>query len=161
MNDSATPPRLGLALRHAHLRAARAFAEELRPLGLENVVAGILIHLGQLGPQTQRQLVDMINSDKSAMVRYIDALEHRGLVHREPHPTDRRAQWIVLTDAGQAMFAEVGAAAARAERRVSACFTPAEAELFHTLLARFAGAPTPTEAGEDPPPRAGTPPEAG
>ncbi|WP_370093904.1 MarR family winged helix-turn-helix transcriptional regulator [Streptacidiphilus sp. MAP12-20] len=138
MNENAPKPPLGLALRHAHIRAARVFTEELRSLGLENVVAGILIHLGHLGPQTQRQLIDMLNSDKSAMVRYVDTLEQRGLVRREPHPTDRRAQWIVLTEAGQVMLAEVHRAADRGEERLTTCFTPSERELFHELLVRFA-----------------------
>ncbi|WP_051943161.1 MarR family winged helix-turn-helix transcriptional regulator [Streptacidiphilus rugosus] len=136
MTDS-TPPPLGLALRHAHLRAARVFAEELGPLGVENIVAGVLMHLGHLGPQTQRQLVERVNSDKSAMVRYIDALEARGLVRREPHPTDRRAQLIVLTDAGRVLLAEVQEAADRTEDRLTDHLTPEERELFHRLLVRF------------------------
>jgi DNA-binding MarR family transcriptional regulator len=137
MDDSTPPPLLGLALRHAHVRASRAFAEELQPLGLENPVAGVVLQLGRLGPQTQRQLVEILRSDKSAMVRYVDALEARGLVRREPHPTDRRAQWIALTEAGQAILAEVQQAMQRAEAQLTAPFTPEERALFHALLVRF------------------------
>ncbi|WP_052439220.1 MarR family winged helix-turn-helix transcriptional regulator [Streptacidiphilus jiangxiensis] len=140
---------LGLALRHAHLRAARLFAEELRPLDLENHHAGILLHIGVLGLQTQRQLVDSMGVDKSAMVRTLDILEARGLVRREAHPTDRRAHAVVLTDAGRACVERVAAAAARADERMTACFTAEERGLFHSMVARFTCAPD-DEQGEAP-----------
>jgi DNA-binding MarR family transcriptional regulator len=136
--NQSPPPPLGLALRHAHLRAARVFAEELGPLGLENVLAGVLINLGHFGTRTQRQLMDIVGSDKSAMVRYIDGLERRGLVHRRPHPTDRRAHAVELTDAGRTVLAEVLAAAERTEERLLACLEPEQRDPFRMLLARFA-----------------------
>jgi DNA-binding MarR family transcriptional regulator len=144
MNETpaAQRPSLGLALRHAHLRAARFFAEELRPLELENVHAGILLHVGLLGMPTQRQLVDSMGVDKSSVVRALDTLEARGLVRREPHPTDRRAHAVVVTEAGQAVLGQVTAAAGRTEARLTTCFTPEELELFHSMVVRFAYAST-------------------
>lgn len=143
MNETPAPqqPALGLALRHAHLRAARVFTQELEPLGLENHHAGILLHIGLLGMQTQRQLVDSMGVDKSAMVRTLDALEARGLVRREAHPTDRRAHAVVLTDTGRAMVDRVAAAATRTDERMTTCFTPEERELFFSMVVRFAYAP--------------------
>ncbi|MEY9876674.1 DNA-binding MarR family transcriptional regulator [Streptacidiphilus sp. MAP12-33] len=139
MNENPAPRRasLGLVLRHAHLRAAQLFTEELRPLGLENHHAGVLLHIGLLEMQTQRQLVDSMGVDKSAMVRTLDALEARGLVRREAHPTDRRAHAVVLTPAGQELLAQVEAAAERTDARATSCFTPEERELFHDLAAKF------------------------
>ncbi|MEU6549840.1 MarR family transcriptional regulator [Streptomyces sp. NPDC046915] len=147
MNETPAPQRsvLGLALRHAHLRAARFFAQELEPLDLENHHAGILLHICRLGMQTQRQLVDSMGVDKSMMVRTLDALEARGLVRREAHPTDRRAHAIVATNAGRAMFDQVAAAIRRTEERMTACFTPEERELFHSMVVRFAYAPADEE----------------
>jgi DNA-binding MarR family transcriptional regulator len=138
---------LGLALRRAQLRAARAFAEELRPLELENVLAGVLINLSVFGTLTQRQLIDTIGSDKSAMVRYIDNLEARGLVHRSPHPTDRRAHAVELTDAGRAVVTRVLEAAERTEERLLACLEPEQREPFRALLARFAQLEPKTDLG--------------
>ena len=140
---TATPqrPSLGLVLRQAHMRAARIFTEELRPLDLDNSRAAILIHVGLLGLLTQRQLVESMGVDKSAMVRSLDALEARGLVRREPHPTDRRAHVVVVTEEGQEMVGRVAEAVDRTEARTTACFTPEERELFHSLALRFACAP--------------------
>ncbi|QNS02850.1 MarR family winged helix-turn-helix transcriptional regulator [Streptomyces xanthii] len=143
MNETPAPqqPSMGLALRHAHLRAARLFSQELAPLDLENHHAGILLHICLLGMQTQRQLVDSMGVDKSMMVRTLDTLEARGLVRREAHPTDRRAHAIVVTDAGRAMYDQVAAAVSRTEERLTTCFTPEERELFHSMVVRFAYAP--------------------
>ncbi|MFC9755341.1 MarR family winged helix-turn-helix transcriptional regulator [Streptomyces sp. NPDC056921] len=144
MNETPAPqrPALGLALRHAHLRAARRFAQELEPLDLENHHAGILLHIGLLGMQTQRQLVDGMGVDKSTMVRTLDALEARGLVRREAHPTDRRAHAIVMTNAGRAMLDRVTTAVRRTDEQMTMCFTPEERELFHSMVVRFAYAST-------------------
>ena len=157
MNATPTPqrPSLGLALRHAHLRAARLFAEELKPLDMENVHAGIFMHVGLLGVLTQRQLVDSMGVDKSAMVRALDALEARGLVRHEEHPTDRRAPTVIPTDAGRVTLERVVAAVRRTEERMTSGFTPEETELFHSLVLRFAypcpEAPsdTPTDGPDD------------
>jgi DNA-binding MarR family transcriptional regulator len=39
----------------------------------------------------------------------IDQLEAKGLVRRDPDPTDRRATLVALTDAGRRLFADVSA----------------------------------------------------
>jgi DNA-binding MarR family transcriptional regulator len=138
MDESAEIPPLGLMLRQAHWRAARAFSETLKPLGLENALAGVLIQLDRYGPQTQRQLIDRVGSEKSAMVRQIDQLEARGLARRAPHPTDRRAHAVELTDAGRELTAEIATRAERAQAELLNCLSPTERKLFLTVLQRFA-----------------------
>ncbi|MFE9427469.1 MarR family winged helix-turn-helix transcriptional regulator [Kitasatospora sp. NPDC006697] len=134
MKSNQPPPPVGLALRHAHLRAARIFAEELRPLGLENAPAGLIINLGHLGSLTQRQLMDVVGMDKSAMVRQLDQLEARGLVRRRPHPTDRRAHAVELTEAGRRLLGRVLEAADRAEERLLTGLAPERRAEFRELL---------------------------
>ncbi|MBF9070093.1 MarR family winged helix-turn-helix transcriptional regulator [Streptacidiphilus fuscans] len=147
MNEPFTPP-LGMILRQAHIRASRAFAEALRPIGLETTGAGLLLNLHQLGPLTQRQLIDLTGNDKSSMVRYIDGLEQRGLVRREPHPTDRRAHLVTPTDAGREVLARIMETAARTDRRLAQGLTPEEALTLRALLTRFATSPAPDDSPE-------------
>lgn len=56
------------------------------------------------GPRTLRELADDMGVDAPATTVLIDALEARGLVKREPHPTDRRAKQVSLTAAGRRML---------------------------------------------------------
>jgi DNA-binding MarR family transcriptional regulator len=50
-----------------------------------------------------RELADLCQCDASYVTNVVDDLEKRGLVERQPHPTDRRVKMVVLTDAGAAM----------------------------------------------------------
>ncbi|MFC1444196.1 MarR family winged helix-turn-helix transcriptional regulator [Streptacidiphilus sp. N1-10] len=131
---------VGLLLRRAHRRAAREFSRQLQPLGIDNRHAGVLLQLARDEPVTQRDLIALLGSDKSTMVRNIDELEARGLAVRRPHPTDRRAHAIRPTEAGLAVLAEVRSRAEAANDNLLTCLQPDErAQLLH-LLRRFADA---------------------
>ena len=137
MDEPTDLPPLGLMLRQAHVRSARAFTEALKPLGLDPGPAGVLIQLARFGPQTQRELIDRVGSEKSAMVRRIDELEARGLARRAPHPTDRRAHAVELTQAGRELVAEVAACAESAQAALLDCLSPGERRHFLAILQRF------------------------
>src|SRR6476620_11032909 len=55
------------------------------------------------GPMTMRELAERMSCEPSNATFVIDKLEKQGLVERHPHPTDRRAKRLVLTDAGTAL----------------------------------------------------------
>lgn len=137
------PASVGLLLRRAHRRAARAFAEQLRTQGVENSHAGVLLHLDGAEPVTQRDLIAALGSDKSSMVRTIDELERRGLAVRGPHPTDRRAHAIRATDAGRALISEIRARADVAGEALLSCLEPAQRTRLLDLLQQFADADDP------------------
>jgi DNA-binding MarR family transcriptional regulator len=50
---------------------------------------------------SMRQLAGRLGCDNSYVTALVDALESRGLVVRQPHPTDRRVKVIVLTGRGR------------------------------------------------------------
>lgn len=52
-------------------------------------------------PITMRALADRMKCDPSSVTYVVDRLEEADLVTRTPHPTDRRAKVLVLTDAGE------------------------------------------------------------
>ena len=52
-------------------------------------------------PRTGRELAADLITDPPFVSVIVDDLEARGLVKREPHPTDRRAKLIKLTAAGR------------------------------------------------------------
>jgi DNA-binding MarR family transcriptional regulator len=60
-------------------------------------------------PQTLRALADELAADPPYVTLMVDDLEERGLVHRLPHPEDRRAKLVKLTAAGRAAAARADA----------------------------------------------------
>jgi DNA-binding MarR family transcriptional regulator len=68
------------------------------------------------------------------MVAFLDSLEERGLLERRPHPTDRRARALHLTEAGRGLLAEAYAAAVDFERDLCAGLSAAERERLLELL---------------------------
>lgn len=50
--------------------------------------------------QTISRLADLAGASKSTALRWIDYLDAQRLIRREPHPTDRRAAFVELTEKG-------------------------------------------------------------
>jgi len=70
-------------------------------LGLSHISAlATLCRYGSLSPTA---LADIERIQPPSMTRVITSLEERGLVAREPHPTDRRQAVIAISDAGREM----------------------------------------------------------
>ena len=59
------------------------------------------------GPLSLTELAQDMGTDAPAATVLINALEERGLVKREAHPTDRRAKQVSLTAAGKRVLAVV------------------------------------------------------
>lgn len=60
-------------------------------------------------PQTLRALAELLVADPPYVTLIVDDLEERGLAKRIPHPKDRRAKLVQLTDAGRASAARAQA----------------------------------------------------
>lgn len=52
-------------------------------------------------PITARELANRMSCEASNATFLLDRLEEQGLVERRPHPTDRRAKEVVLTETGR------------------------------------------------------------
>ena len=63
--------------------------------------ARIIWELGHRGPSKQAALAVALDVTPRAITSLVDALATSGLVTREPHPTDRRATLVTLTDRGE------------------------------------------------------------
>jgi len=140
-------PQLGLLLRLAHQRAAKAFSHALQPLQIEGRHFGVLTTLARLGPMTQAQLIGELGSDKSTMLRTIDELERLGLVERHPVPGDRRARTIELTPVGRQRTSAATTVAAGVAKEVFGRLSQPEQEILRDLLTRIAAADDEPTAG--------------
>jgi DNA-binding MarR family transcriptional regulator len=75
--------------------------------GLSTARAEVLFVLHQQGPMVQRELSQALRCTPRHVTGLIDILEAQGWVARSPHPTDRRATLVTLTERGAAAAARM------------------------------------------------------
>jgi DNA-binding MarR family transcriptional regulator len=75
-------------------------SEGLSTFRLTPARAEVVWRIGREGPLTQRQLSEALRCTPRNVTGLVDALEDMGLVTRRPHPSDRRATLVTLTDRG-------------------------------------------------------------
>lgn len=63
--------------------------------------------LAGLGPSTQQSLADAMQVSARNITGLVDALEDAGFLRRAPHPTDRRATIVSLTDVGETTMSQM------------------------------------------------------
>lgn len=80
---------------------------EARGLNLSEAATVFLLH--HQGPMVQRELSDALGRTPRHVTSIIDALEEKGHVARGPHPSDRRAWLISLTDDGSRIAVDMEA----------------------------------------------------
>jgi MarR family transcriptional regulator, lower aerobic nicotinate degradation pathway regulator len=97
---------------------------------------GVLATLADVGPQSQQQLADALDFDKSHLVARIDDLQRRALVTRTQDPTDRRRNQIALTPTGQALLDQLRPAAQESQQGFLQALSPAEHDTLIALLRR-------------------------
>jgi DNA-binding MarR family transcriptional regulator len=66
----------------------------------------LLTTIRRFGPLTQRELAELLYIGRAAAGQFVDRLESRGLVQREPDPDDRRVWIVSTTRQGQALSVE-------------------------------------------------------
>jgi DNA-binding MarR family transcriptional regulator len=85
------------------LRALADTATERR--GLTPARAAVLVTLHREGNLTSVDLAKRLEVTPRNVTALVDALEGQGLVTRQPHPGDRRAQFVALTRTGRTVAA--------------------------------------------------------
>jgi DNA-binding MarR family transcriptional regulator len=63
----------------------------------------VLLGLDAEPVYTQAALAKAIGADKTRIIGVLDELQRRGLITREPDPSDRRVNLVSLTDEGRAL----------------------------------------------------------
>jgi DNA-binding MarR family transcriptional regulator len=118
----------------------RRFHEALEPEGLHPRHFRVMTMLAAHPGMSQQQLHESTAIDPSSMVAVIDELEARGLAERRPHPADRRARQVFLTEPGEQTLARIRTLAAGLQREFFAALTAEERTTLHALLRKLADA---------------------
>ncbi|MBX6751097.1 MAG: MarR family transcriptional regulator [Micromonosporaceae bacterium] len=125
----------GLLLWQVGNRWQAAQRAALKPFGLTHVQFVLLAALTWLeasGPVTQKALADMTVTDPMMTSQVLRALEARGLVHRPPHPRDRRARALAITAEGRALANQAVIAVEECDRNF---FSPLDDSLGDFVIA--------------------------
>lgn len=98
---------LAVVLRDAITRLNRRVRQS-RPVGdLTGTQLSALASLELGGALTPRELADVERVRPPTMTKIVGKLEERGLVHRTPHPTDRRQVILAATPQGRDTLAQI------------------------------------------------------
>lgn len=116
-------------------RAHRAeLARELGGVGLHPGQEHLLAQLWLEDGRTQADLADVLGVEPPTVTKMIGRLEAAGFVVRHPHPDDRRATQVWLTEAGWAVRRDVQRALTRVARRVTAGMSERQQSSLRTLM---------------------------
>jgi DNA-binding MarR family transcriptional regulator len=146
--DSAVPlPRLAdsaladdpiFLLARASALAIAAGNANLAEHGLKARSYAVLALAASGARPTQRELAEFLRLDPSQVVALVDGLQMRGLVLREPDPSDRRANVVVITDEGHEMFARAQVSAQAAAQQLHGRLSDENRALVMDLLRELA-----------------------
>ena len=87
------------------------------------------------GASTQRALADAMKVTPRNVTGLVDGLEATGFVTREPHPTDRRAPLVSLTERGAATLDAMAGGHRELARQLFGDLSPAQLAAFGEGLA--------------------------
>ena len=127
------------AAAHLRRRSNQAFA----PFGMTTDQYVLLTVLTEHRKATQQDLVAHCFSDTATIGAMVCLLEAKGLVTRMPHPQDRRALNVQLTQAGHRLAKELRRSSSKLRAELTSLFSAQELPLLIEFLARLAGAMRP------------------
>jgi DNA-binding MarR family transcriptional regulator len=116
----------------------RRFRQALEPEGLHPRHFGVMTIVAAHPGLSQQELHGRAAIDPSSMVAVIDELEEAGLAERRPHPADRRARAIVLTERGEEALARVRKLAGELQREFFSALSADERNTLFALLRKLA-----------------------
>jgi DNA-binding MarR family transcriptional regulator len=114
---------------------ARSFAGT----GLTRARTHLLWELHQLGPSTQQALGTTLKVSPRNETGLVAALESHGYLERRPHPTDRRALLVTLTDLGSQTMARMAADREQAAAQLVSDLSDSQVDQLRHALDTVAG----------------------
>ena len=126
---------------HGTARAWRqAVDRRLKSLGLSQASwMTIAVAAKAPTPLSQSELADRLGVEGATMVAMVDRLVKAGFVARQPSKIDRRVNRVVITEAGNRLFATVKTEAAAVRKELLAHIDPKKLALATELLETLQG----------------------
>ena len=128
---------IGYNARRAALAVIGVFLERMAVYGLRPVDFSILSLITHNPGITARQICHALGLLPPNMVGVLNGFEKRELIQRRPHPTDRRAQGLHLTEPGRALMAQAEQTALQLEQDVAHRLSAEEQRTLMGLLQKI------------------------
>lgn len=129
---------LGFHLRRAQVAAFKHFAQTVTAAeGITPGLYGMLQVIANNSGLTQSRLAEVMEVDRSSIVKVVNALEDKGLIRRDAAPNDRRSYHLRMTPEGRLALRRIEEAVARQDRAFSADLSDDARKLLITLLKRL------------------------
>jgi DNA-binding MarR family transcriptional regulator len=129
---------LGYNLRRAQVAVFQNFTEMVGASELTPGQFGVLVVIDANPGLSQTQLGNALGIDRSTVVAVIDRLESRGLVARQPAPSDRRSHALYLSDSGKTTLRRLTERVRAHERAIARDLSAEEQGRLIELLRRVA-----------------------
>ena len=131
------PKNIGFLLAKAYQRACALYKEKFGTYGLTPQQFGLMRFLWEEDGITQVELSNRSQIDRTTIGGLIDKLEQLGLVKRMPHPDDRRAYRISLTETGRNLEKELAPLADELQATILSPLSAEEVKSLVTILQKI------------------------
>lgn len=137
VNTASLEDLLGYNTRRAALTIIGHFMDTMVAYDLRPVDYSVLSLVQHNPGITSRQLCSALNILPPNLVGILKAFEKRGLMLRQPHPTDGRALGLSLTSQGQDLMRRAEATAHASDLAATAKLTAAQRKTLQNLLQKI------------------------
>lgn len=138
--DSPARRRLPLLLRRAWYGLNQTFRRRLAHLNLTPDQFTVMRTLLEQEAITQRQLTELMASDPNTVAALLERMVRVGLIRRQTHERDRRANQLRLTGRGKARYVKARAVAVKLQSEILGALSVPERRSFLAQLERVAAA---------------------
>jgi DNA-binding MarR family transcriptional regulator len=115
----------------------RRFAEVASSIELTDRQFAMMLSLFAEDGASAARLVERMDSDSSTVGALLDRLVCKGLVRREPDPSDRRVNRHFLTEEGIRVLEKARVYMGDMNDRMRAALAPGEFEIFRSILEKL------------------------
>jgi MarR family transcriptional regulator for hemolysin len=116
---------------------SRAFDDALAEAGGSVPVWLVLISLKSQRLRNQRELAAAVGIREATLTHHLNSMDEQGLITRRRDPANRRVHLVELTDAGEAAFHRLRAAATDFDQRLRAGLSDEDTNQLAALLGRL------------------------
>lgn len=131
-------PGAAFLLSQVGFHSSRLWRERMARLELDPREVVLLRHVAAAEGQSQQALAEALRIPPSRVVTLVDGLEQRGLLERQPVPSDRRVHALHLSREGRRVLRKVMDVSAAHEAEVCAGLDATERKQLIALLSRLA-----------------------